>query len=199
MTSGLDVGLLLPPVLFLLFTLVAYVKVAIVLQVLRRGLGAGIPPLGVTIFLGLSLSALTMSPVLQRSLAAASAQTDPQQRWQASLEPLSEYLTNHTRPQDRQQLQAFVQRAAPGQIAPKPDLSFQLSAFLLTELRSAFGLAVALLLPFLLLEVLAALLLSGLGLSSLSVRAVTLPFKLLLFLLCDGLGLLLRALLQRSP
>jgi flagellar biosynthesis protein FliP len=64
---------LLPLGLFVLLSLLAYVKVAIVLQVLRRGLGGGVPPLLVTVVLGLTLATLSMSPLCKRSLAALSA------------------------------------------------------------------------------------------------------------------------------
>ena len=61
-----------PIVFFVFFSLIAYVKIAILLQVLRRGIGGGMPPLIVTVMLGLTLSTLTMSPVFRRSMTALS-------------------------------------------------------------------------------------------------------------------------------
>jgi type III secretion protein R len=94
-------------------------------------------------------------------------------------------------------VQALTQKLAQKQRTTiEPDeLPVLLAAFLLGELRTAFQLAFVLLLPFLVLDLLAALILSGLQLGGLSVRSVTLPFKLLLFLVCDGFTLLYRGLL----
>ncbi|HMU41233.1 MAG TPA: hypothetical protein PKE31_19655 [Pseudomonadota bacterium] len=205
-----------PIVFFVFFSLIAYVKIAILLQVLRRGIGGGMPPLIVTVMLGLTLSTLTMSPVFRRSMTALSdaqiqqnqqaqqaRQTQPASAtpWQMGLAPLSQFLTEHTRPEDRQLVSALLSRANRQHAATVEtgDLSFHLASFFLSELRAAFSLAFLLLLPFLLLDLVAAFLLSGLSISGLSARTVTLPFKLLLFLLCDGFSLLYRALLLRTP
>jgi flagellar biosynthetic protein FliP len=174
------------------------------------------PPLIVTVMLGLTLSTLTMSPVFRRSMTALSdaqiqqnqqaqqaRQTQPASAtpWQMGLAPLSQFLTEHTRPEDRQLVSALLSRANRQHAATVEtgDLSFHLASFFLSELRAAFSLAFLLLLPFLLLDLVAAFLLSGLSISGLSARTVTLPFKLLLFLLCDGFSLLYRALLLRTP
>ncbi len=191
---------MLPLGLFVVIALLAYVKVAIVLQVFRRGIGEGVPPLLVTVFLGLTLATLTMSPVIGKSMSAvamASEAASVEELWRAGISPLEQFLTTHTRPADRAQVQALADRSAQkqGATVEKTALSLQLAAFLLGELRSAFQLAFVLLLPFLLLDLLAALILSGLQLGGLSVSTVTLPFKLLLFLVCDGFSLLYRALL----
>lgn len=191
---------LLPLGLLGLLSLLAYVKVAIVLQVLRRGLGGGVPPLLVTVVLGLTLATLSMSPLCKRSLAALSAapsSASSSELWQAGTAPLSQFIQEHTPARDRAQLQALTQKLAQKQRTTlEPDeLPVLLAAFLLGELRTAFQLAFVLLLPFLVLDLLAALILSGLQLGGLSVRSVTLPFKLLLFLVCDGFTLLYRGLL----
>lgn len=190
----------LPVVLFVLFSLLAYVKVAIVLQVLRRGIGSGVPPLLVTVLLGLTLAVLTMSPVLSRSAAAVASAPDSATSadlWKAGVAPLDQFLSTHTRPSDLTQVKAIAERSAQKQGATVDlgSLPMRLSAFLLGELRIAFQLGFVLLLPFLLIDLMAALLLSGLQLQGLPVQSVTLACKLLLFVVCDGFSLLYRGLL----
>lgn len=191
---------LLPLLLFVLLSLLAYVKVAIVLQVLRRGLGGGVPPLLVTVLLGLTLATLSMSPLIKRSLTEVN--TSPPTATAADLvqvgtAPLRQFLIEHTPAGDKAQVEALTLKLAQrhGATLEPNELPVLVAAFLLGELRRAFQLAFVLLLPFLVLDLLAALLLSGLQLGGLSVRAVTLPFKLLLFLVCDGFTLLYRGLL----
>ena len=194
----------LPVLLFVFFSLLAYVKVAVVLQVLRRGIGQGVPPLMVTVFLGLSLSALTMLPVVSRSVAQVAAAPDSatsSELWKAGLSPLEQFLMTHTRAADRAQVSALAERAAQkqGATVESSALPVTLAAFLLGELRTAFQLGFVLLLPFLLIDLLVALLLSGLQLHGLPVQTVTLAFKLLLFVVCDGFSLLYRGLLWGAP
>ena len=191
---------ILPLLLFVLLSLLAYVKVAIVLQVFRRGLGGGVPPLLVTVLLGLTLATLSMSPLIKRSLTEVN--TSPPTATAADLvqvgtAPLRQFLMEHTPAGDKTQVEALTQKLAQrhGATLEPNELPVLVAAFLLGELRRAFQLAFVLLLPFLVLDLLAALLLSGLQLGGLSVRAVTLPFKLLLFLVCDGFTLLYRGLL----
>ena len=191
---------ILPLLLFVLLSLLAYVKVAIVLQVFRRGLGGGVPPLLVTVLLGLTLATLSMSPIIKRSLTEVN--TSPPTATAADLvqvgtAPLRQFLIEHTPAGDKAQVEALTQKLAQrhGATLEPNELPVLVAAFLLGELRRAFQLAFVLLLPFLVLDLLAALLLSGLQLGGLSVRAVTLPFKLLLFLVCDGFTLLYRGLL----
>ena len=116
---------------------------------------------------------------------------------QVGTAPLRQFLIEHTPAGDKAQVEALTQKLAQrhGATLEPNELPVLVAAFLLGELRRAFQLAFVLLLPFLVLDLLAALLLSGLQLGGLSVRAVTLPFKLLLFLVCDGFTLLYRGLL----
>lgn len=194
---------LLPTLLFVLLSLLAYVKAAIVLQVLRRGLGGSMPPLLVNLILALVLSVLAMSPLIKRSVSALDAmpQTATTTELLASgTTPLRQFLQERTAARDKAQLEALSHKLSQRQNAAyEPnELPTLVSAFLLGELRTAFQLGFLLLLPFLVMDLLASLILSGIQLQGLSVRTVTLPFKLLLFLVCDGFTLLFRGLLLGS-
>ena len=107
MGSSELVRTLLPLGLFVVMALLAYVKVAIVLQVFRRGIGGGVPPLLVTVFLGLTLATLTMSPVMRKSLSAVSTAPESSsvsELWRAGVAPLEQFLSSHTRPVDLAQV-----------------------------------------------------------------------------------------------
>lgn len=189
----------LPTLLFVLLSLLAYVKAAIVLQVLRRGLGGSMPLL-VNVILALALAVLTMSPLLRRSLSeldAAPPTATVTELLAQGTKPLRQFLQERTAAKDKAQLEALSQKLSQQHHAAyePSELPTLVSAFFLGELRTAFQVGFLLLLPFLVMDLLASLILSGIQLQGLSVRTVTLPFKLLLFLVCDGFTLLYRGLL----
>lgn len=184
---------------------VAYVKIGLVLGVLRQGLGAGlgVPPAVVTAGLALLLSLLVMAPVASQTLSALPARMPDApvavvQALQPAAAPLRTFLVERTPAAERALVLELAQRvrapAERSQVADT-DLLVLLPAFTLSELTVAFQISFLLLLPFLVLELLAGALLQGFGLWGLSAAAVALPFKLLLFLLCDGWHLLVRGLL----
>jgi flagellar biosynthetic protein FliP len=186
--------------LFFGVLLLGTIKLGVVLEVLRRGL-YGIPPAPVTALLALLLSVFAMMPLherCQQAMQSVPAAAPVETRLQAGLLPLREFLTRHTPAAERSAVNDLARRlnprlgAAPGEVS----LPSLLVGFALAELRAAFQLSFVLLLPFLLIDLLCASLLSGLLLPGLSARAVALPFKLLLFVLCDGWQLLLRGLLS---
>ena len=193
---------LLPLFLTGLAVALAFVKLSVVLAVLRRGLGGGVPPTAVTALLALLLATLAMAPTAercQRLIASQPPTSSAQELLQAGGAPLREFLKQHTPAREQQAVLELAQRLAP-QTPERPaatldQLAVLAPAFALSELRIAFLLGFGLLLPLLLIDLLCAVLLSGLELGALSPRAVALPFKLLLFVLCNGWQLVLRALL----
>lgn len=183
------------------------IRAGLVLLVLQRAL-SGVPPAPITLLLALLLSGLSMAPVASRCHQALrdatqkmGADADPVAAISAGLAPLREHLRARTPQRDRAavlDLARKVQGSAAGAAAAAPqeeDLAVLAPAFALAELRLAFQIGFLLLLPFLVLDLLVAALLQGLLLPGLSAQAVALPFKLLLFVLCDGWQLLTRGLL----
>jgi flagellar biosynthetic protein FliP len=183
--------------------LLGYIKLSVVLAVLRRGL-SGIPPASVTAILALLLSVFAMAPLYdrcQQAMKGAPTSATSAERLEAGLFPLREFLERHTPAREQTVVKdlALRLRAAAGAAADpadKPTLPALVVAFALSELRAAFQIAFVLLLPFLLIDLICASLVAGLLLPGLSPRAVALPFKLLLFVLCDGWQLLTRGLLS---
>lgn len=193
---------LLPLLLTAAAVALAFIKISVVLAVLRRGLGGGVPPASVLALLALLLATLAMVPTAERCQAALAGQpttATAQELIQAGSAPLREFLRRHTPAGEQQAVLALAVRLAPA-TAERPaatgeQLPVLAAAFALGELRAAFLLGFGLLLPLLLIDLLCAVLLSGLELGSLSPRAVALPFKLLLFVLGNGWQLMLRGLL----
>ncbi len=194
--------LLLPLLLTGLAVALAFIKLSVVLAVLRRGLGGGVPPTPVIALVALLLATLAMLPTAERGqhlIASLPPTATAEEVLQAGSTPLREFLQRHTPPREQQSvLDLAVRLAPPTPERPAPTLQ-QLTvlapAFALSELRAAFLLGFGLLLPLLLIDLLCAVLLSGLDLGALSPRVVALPFKLLLFVLGNGWQLVLRALL----
>jgi flagellar biosynthesis protein FliP len=200
---------LVPLALLVGVLLLAYVKISVALAVLRRGLGGDVLPRSLGALLALLLSGLAMAPLAERchrAMQAVPAGTSTETVLAAGGAPLAEYLRARTPASEKAAIQELRQRLAARPPAaptatepPRPavfsELAVLLPAFVLAELRVAFQLGFLLLLPFLLIDLLCASLLSGLLLPGLSPRAVALPFKLLLFVLSDGWRLLVRGLL----
>ncbi|MCS6915451.1 MAG: EscR/YscR/HrcR family type III secretion system export apparatus protein [Myxococcales bacterium] len=186
------------PVLLLLGILGAgYLKMGLVLAVLRHALG-GILPLGAVALLSLLLSAVVTAPLAERAQRAMAARGDPEARLQAGLEPLRNFLRQHAPARERATALEVARRVRPPEergAVGEEDLSVLAPAFALAELKRACQIGFLLLLPFLVLDLLVAALLQGLGLPGLPAAAVSLPFKLLLLVLSDGWRLLAQGLL----
>lgn len=198
---------LLALVPLLLVATTSFVKLSVVLSLLRNALGTPDVPSGLVVTaLATVLSLFVMAPVLDAAAAATRAQwaaIDVSDPWRGkSLDALSTAVAS-----GREPLRAFLHRNAGKKEtalfvdlgkrhggASAQDFTVVAPAFLLTELKEALQIGFLLFLPFLVLDVVIASLLVALGMSVLSPGAVALPFKLLLFVLVDGFVLLARAL-----
>jgi type III secretory pathway component EscR len=192
----------LPLLLGVAAVALVFIKISVVLAILRRGLGGGVPPASVVALVALLLAVLAMAPTAercQRAVASQPAAASTDEVLRAGSAPLREFLQRHTAAREQRAVLDLAVRLSPKATADSVPTLDQLSvlapAFALSELRIAFLLGFALLLPFLLIDLLCGVFLSGLDLGGVSPRAVALPFKLLLFVLCNGWQLLLRGLL----
>ena len=111
----------------------------------------------------------------------------------AALEPLRKFLSANAEPRDRQ---AFTELArSMGRQAQGDELSVVAPAFITSELARAFLMAIVLLLPFVVIDLVVGFVLAALGATAMSPQTVALPLKLLLFVAVDGWRLLVQALL----
>lgn len=200
---------------FLILATTSFAKLSIVMGLLRNALGAGdIPPSAVVIVIATLLTGYVMWPVaraVSQVTAPALLQVDPKTPlagasgkalWSAidlGKEPVRAFLERNSGAAERGTfLQLLRQRlsADDAASASEHDLAVVLPAFFVTELKEALQLGFLLLLPFLVLDLVIAAILTSLGMQTLPVTSVALPFKLLLFVSIDGLRTLAVALVS---
>lgn len=183
----------------LLLMMTSFTKIFVVLALTRNALGLqGVPPNQVLAGLALFLSLFIMAPVLgelndiglQPYLDGTLTFT---QAVDAGTGPLRDFMLGQTRQEDL----ALVTRAA-DQVNPKsPEtvpMTTLIPAFMLSELRSAFIIGFVVFVPFLVIDLVVSASLMSMGMMMLPPVMVSLPFKLLLFVLVDGWGLIVTAL-----
>lgn len=186
------------PAILLMCT--AFTKIVVVLSLARSAIGTqSVPPNQVLVGLALFLSLFVMGPTLDAmqskgvtpyldgTKTAAQAYTD------ASV-PLRGFLLTHTRDEEL----ALMTKAA-GRPLPKTrnstDLRTLIPAFVLSELRGAFIIGFVVFVPFLVVDIVVSAILMSLGMVMLPPSLISLPFKLLLFVLVDGWSLIVTTLL----
>ncbi|MBN2493182.1 MAG: EscR/YscR/HrcR family type III secretion system export apparatus protein [Deltaproteobacteria bacterium] len=185
---------------FLMVMLTSFVKIAVVLSIVRSAIGTPqIPPNSVVTGLSLVLSLVVMAPVLsevgQRLEAEEPALVSgaPGQMIQAigiAFEPVEAFLRRHTRPEH---LRAFASFEPDG--GQQTSWRALVPAFLVGQLNDAFRMGFAIFLPFLVLDMLVSSVLLSLGMHMLSPATISLPLKLLLFAAADGWTLIAQSLL----
>ncbi len=194
----LIMGLLtLLPGLILMMT--SFTRILIVLSILRQALGLQqSPPNQVLIGLSLFLSLFIMAPTLERVNAKAIAPyaagtANAEQALAAGGQEFHAFMVRQTRKHD---LQMFAEMAQAPKYERSQDIPFSilLPAFVTSELKTAFQIGFMLFLPFLIIDLVVASVLMSLGMMMMSPTIVSLPFKLLLFVLVDGWALLMGSL-----
>lgn len=185
------------PSLILLTT--SFTKILVVLSLTRNALGLqGVPPNQVLAGIALFLSLFVMAPVVSGvNDAGVQPYLDGSltftQAVDAGQQPLREFMLAHTREEDI----ALLTRAADQPNPETPaDVPFTVlaPAFLLSELRSAFIMGFVIFVPFLVIDLVVSAALMAMGMMMLPPVMVSLPFKLLLFVLVDGWGLVVTSL-----
>jgi type III secretion protein R len=187
----------------LLVTLTSFLKISVVLSVLRSALGAPqVPPTTAVTGLALVLTLAVMAPVGEAAWAAANqvppgGDPGPLAAGARALVPLKDFLARFARPDDREAFLDLARRLRPGAQATEvdgDDLAVLAPAFMVSELRRAFTIGFLVFLPFLVVDLVVANTLLALGLTQLSPTSVSLPLKLLLLVAVDGWRLLARGL-----
>lgn len=186
---------------FAFMALTSFVKIATVLQIVRGAIGAeSVPSSVVVLALSAALTLIAMAPVGHRiaerlePLLATSA-SEPAALISGAIEavrePLRGFLSSNASAREKQRfLQLARNRRGAGAAVSDTDLMVVVPAFLVTELLEAFTLGFAIYLPFLVIDLVVANVLIGLGMQMMNPTQISLPFKLLLFVAADGWGLL---------
>jgi len=185
----------------IILTTTSFVRTVVVLSFVRQGVGAmSSPPSQVIIGLSLFLTLFTMSPVVDQIKQVAidpyldGKMTDVQ-AFEAGSVPLKRFMLRQTREAD---LKLFYD--ATGTALPQgPDdvpLRLAMPAFVISELTTAFQMGVIILLPFLVVDLAVASLLMSMGMMMVPPTTISLPLKLLLFVLVDGWNLVAGSILR---
>jgi len=174
----------------------AFTRIVIVLAILRQALGAGqAPPNQVIMGLSLFLTLFVMGPVVDQVNAQAvqpymEGRIDATTAMSTGVEPLKKFMLDQTRESD---IATFV-RISGGQGFDKPEdvpLRILVPAFATSELKSAFQIGFLIFIPFVIIDLVVASVLMSMGMMMLSPVLISLPFKLMLFVLVDGWGLIM--------
>lgn len=183
----------------LLVCLTAFLRIVIVLSMLRHAIGMPeTPPNTVLIGLALFLTMFTMNPVLQSVNNGAlqpfmQGQLGIQESVDKAARPLREFMVRQTREQDLALTVELSKSPAPSTIDDVGNLQL-IPAFMLSELRAAFQIGFVIFLPFLLIDLIVSSILMALGMMMMPPSSVSLPVKILMFVLVDGWSLIVKAL-----
>ena len=190
-------GLSLVPAL--LFTVTGFTRIIIVLSFVRNALGLQTTPpnqvlVGIAIFLTLFVMAPTISaikhdawePLEHHQISTSTAITD-------AIEPLREFMFDQTSAQDIELFENLAHRSTPATRAQVPTYVL-IPAFIVSELKTAFEIGFLIFLPFLIIDLIVSSTLMSMGMIMLPPTFVSLPFKILLFVLVDGWSLVMQSL-----
>ncbi len=200
-SAALRLVLILTALTFLpavLLVMTPFTRFVIVFALLRQALGLQqAPPNQVLIGLSLFLSLLIMQPTLNQVHEDAvepflAGEMQPVEAIQTGLLPMRGFMLNNTRGDDLAAVLEIGSLEAPDTLEEIPTPAV-VSAFVLSELKTAFIIAIKVYLPFLVIDMVIASLLLGMGMMMLPPVIISLPFKLLLFVLMDGWNLLIRS------
>ncbi len=183
----------------LLLTMTSFTRIIIVLSLLRQALGSGQAPSN-QVLLGLSLflTIFIMMPVLEKVNSEAvqpylEEKIDVNTALTKASEPFRQFMLKQTREAD---LELFIRISGKTELQSAEDVSFSLllPAYVTSELKTAFQIGFLIFLPFLIIDLVVASVLMSMGMMMLSPMIVSLPFKIMLFVLADGWSLIMEML-----
>ena len=196
---GLLTVLSLAPAILLMIT--SFTRIVIVLGFVQRAIGLQqSPPQQVVTGLALFLTLFTMYPtwnqVYENGLAPYLARDIPaEQAWQRSVVPVREFLFRYTRQEELSLMTSMAKLEQPVSRDRVPTRVL-VPAFMLSELKTAFQMGVVIYIPFIVVDMVVSSVLLAMGMMMLPPMMVSLPFKLVLFVMADGWNLVVMSLLK---
>ena len=185
----------------LLVMMTAFTRIVIVLSLLRTGIGAqGTPPNTVIIGLALFLTFFVMQPTLEQAwssglLPMARGELTELEGLRVTAEPFRKFMILNARPADMTTFLDLAKLPPPAEIEDMPWRAL-VPAFMVGELRRAFEMGFLLFMPFLIIDMVVASVLMSMGMMMLPPSVVSLPFKLVFFVLVDGWRMIAGSLVQ---
>ncbi|MCB5227774.1 flagellar type III secretion system pore protein FliP [Alishewanella sp. 16-MA] len=169
----------------------SFTRIIVVLAILRQAIGLQQTPsnqvlIGITLFLTFFIMAPVFKNINEQAIQPYLAETlDPMQALDAAIVPLKAFMLHQTRVKD---LDTFAQIAGLD-VAVQPQdypMTIVIPAFVTSELKTAFQIGFMLFIPFLIIDLVVASVLMAMGMMMLSPMIISLPFKLMMFVLVDG-------------
>ena len=184
----------------ILIMVTSFTRIVVVLSFLRTALGTQqAPPNMVMISLALFLTAFVMAPTIERAYRDGVAplmaeQIEPEEAFNRAVVPVREFMLDHVRERD---LTLFINLSKSTVTSPQDTpLSVLVPSFMISELRRAFEIGFLLFVPFLVIDMVVASILMSMGMMMLPPVMISLPFKLIFFVLVDGWYLVAGSLVQ---
>jgi flagellar biosynthetic protein FliP len=180
----------------LMLSMTSFTRIIIVLAILRQAMGTPqTPPNQVLVGLALFLTMFIMTPVMQQAYVTAvepymAGEVAATEAIKAVLDPLRGFMLAQSREAD---LELFIELAGSGDFETPDDipLTILMPTFLTSELKTAFQIGFLVFIPFLIIDLVVASVLMSMGMMMLSPMLISLPFKIMLFVLVDGWSLLI--------
>jgi flagellar biosynthetic protein FliP len=187
------------PAMLLMMT--SFTRIVIVLSLLRQALGTQTTPpnqvvIGLSLFLTLFVMGPTLDQVYNNAWVPFSAdKISMDQALDAASKPMKTFMLRQTREKD---LQFFIEVSQSPRPATPADVSMKtlIPAYVISELKTAFQIGFMVFIPFLIIDLVVASILMAMGMMMVSPALISLPFKLMLFVLVDGWTLLMGSLVQ---
>jgi len=185
----------------ILVTVTSFTRIVVVMSFLRSALGTQqTPPNVVIISLSLFLTFFIMAPTLEQAyeqgiVPLIEEEIDEVVAFERAAEPFRSFMLSHVREQDLQLFLDMSQQEAPVTLQEMP-YSVLIPAFMISELRRAFEIGFLLFVPFIIIDMVVASVLMSMGMMMLPPVFISLPFKLIFFVLVDGWYLVAGSLVQ---
>ncbi|WP_257350036.1 flagellar type III secretion system pore protein FliP [Pseudalkalibacillus decolorationis] len=189
----------LAPAFLVLMT--SFTRIIIVLSFVRTGLATQqMPPNQVLIGLALFLTFFIMGPILSEVNDKAltpfiDGEIGQEEAFDRASIPIKEFMANHTRQKDLALFMEYTGEERPESVKDIP-LTTLVPAFAISEMKTAFQMGFMIFVPFLVIDMIVASVLMAMGMMMLPPVMISLPFKILLFILVDGWYLIVRSLLE---
>ncbi|MEM7650771.1 MAG: flagellar type III secretion system pore protein FliP [Pseudomonadota bacterium] len=185
----------------ILIMMTSFTRIVIVLSFLRTAIGLQqTPPNTVMISLAMFLTFFIMAPTFTAAYESAvvpliNEEIDEVQAFEEGIKPFKEFMIVHVRPQDLQLFMEMSETEMP-QDAMEVPLQVLIPSFMVSELRRAFEIGFMLFLPFLIIDLVTASILMSMGMMMLPPITISLPFKIIFFVLVDGWYLITGSLIR---
>ena len=185
----------------ILIMMTSFTRIIVVLSFLRTAMGIQqTPPNTVMVSLALFLTFFIMAPTLKAAydngvMPLVNAEIDEVQAFDRTVAPFHEFMMKHVREKD---LILFTELSKEGPFETQADVPLQvlIPAFMISELRRAFEIGFMLFLPFVIIDMVTASILMSMGMMMLPPVMISLPFKIIFFVLVDGWYLICGSLIQ---